>query len=128
MKNPELKTLDLIVPEMKNELSVQISEEKQVILHCSMKCEGGIKVRIWKTTYLITEKGKRIPLLFWEGISLFPEWTPIYYNGTFNFTLIFSGLASDCKVFSLVEEIHEPGGFYVSNIRRNNKDVYHVEL
>jgi hypothetical protein len=77
---------------------------------------------------LITEDGQRIQLLFWEGISLYPQWTPICHNGTFHFTLIFSGLPSDCKIFSLLEEIDEPGGFYIANIRRNEQDVYHLDL
>ena len=57
----------------KTELKFQLEEEKQVIIHCSIACMPGISVRIWKTTYLITEDGKKIPLVFWEGISLFPH-------------------------------------------------------
>jgi hypothetical protein len=77
---------------------------------------------------LITEDKKKIPLLFWEGITLFPEWTRVDRVGIFRFTLIFSGLPNDCQVFSMVEEIPEPGGFLVSNISRNKKDVYSISL
>jgi len=28
----------------------------------------------------------------------------------------------------MVEEIPEPGGFYIPNIQRNNLDVYHLEI
>ena len=77
---------------------------------------------------MITEHGKKVPLVFWEGISLFPEWTHLYHTGMFHFTLIFSGLPSDCKVFSMVEEINEPGGFVVKDIGRNQKDVYKIQL
>lgn len=112
----------------KTELKFQLEEEKQVIIHCSMACMPGISVRIWKTTYLITEDGKKIPLVFWEGISLFPEWTNLYHSGIFHFTLIFSGLPTGCNVFSMLEEINEPGGFVVKNITRNKKDVYKIQL
>jgi len=120
--------IEVIEPEVKIEVKQEILEEKQVIVHCSINCAPGMLVRIWKSTYLLTEEGQRIPLLFWDGISLFPEWTPIFHKGNFQFTLIFAGLSSDCKVFSLIEEINQPGGFYVGNIRRNKTDVYRVEI
>jgi hypothetical protein len=123
-----LKPTELLTPEVKHEVNIQQAEEKQVIVHCSMPCIWGLKVRIWKTTYLITEDGQRMPLLFWDGISLYPQWTPVHHHGIYQFTLIFAGLPSDCKVFSLVEEISEPGGFYVSDIHRNELDVYDVDL
>jgi hypothetical protein len=128
MNNTFKNSVEVIEPEVKIEVKQEILEEKQVIVHCSMSCNPGMLVRIWKSTYLLTEEGERIPLLYWDGISLFPQWTPIYHHGTFNFTLIFAGLSSNCKVFSLIEEINQPGGFCVENIRRNRTDVYRVEL
>ncbi len=112
----------------KEKVKVQTEEEKQVILHCSINCMDGTILRIWKTTYLITESGNRVPLLFWNGIALYPEWTHVHHYGTYSFTLIFAGLPSDCKVFTLAEEISESGGFYVPGIKRNETDVYHVQL
>jgi hypothetical protein len=38
------------------------------------------------------------------------------------------GLPKKCTVFDLIEEIPEPGGFYIPNIQRNNSDVYHLEI
>lgn len=113
---------------VENKIKPKILEEKQVIVHCSIPCEFPMGVRIWKTTYLVTEDGAKIPLLFWDGISLAPEWTYVQTRGSFNFTLFFGGLPSGCKVFSMREEIPEPGGFEVKNIRRNKTDVYHVTL
>lgn len=118
--------VEVIEPEVKIEIKSEISEEKQVIIHCNMPCEVGTLARIWKTTYLITEEGKRIPLLFWDGISLFPQWTPINHTGIFQFTLIFAGLPSGCLKFSLKEEIPQAGGFFVENIQRNKTDVYRI--
>lgn len=121
-----------IVKEPKHKTKVKIQtlvlEEKQVIVHCSIPCEVGMGVRIWKTTYLVTEDGVKIPLLFWDGITLAPMWTPVFKKGNYKFTLIFAGLPADCKVFSMVEQIPEPGGFEVRNIRRNKADVYNVTL
>jgi hypothetical protein len=31
-------------------------------------------------------------------------------------------------VFDLVEEIPQPGGFVIKNIRRNETDVYHIDI
>lgn len=120
----------LVVPKKKVKVKVKpmVFEEKQVIVHCSIPCERGTHMRIWKTTYLVTEDGTEIPLLFWEGISLAPQWTIVMHNGFFRFTLIFKSLPANCKVFSLIEKIPEPGGFSVKNIRRNKTDVYKVNL
>tara|TARA_B110000037_G_scaffold186603_1_gene216674 strand:- start:522 stop:908 length:387 start_codon:yes stop_codon:yes gene_type:complete len=105
-----------------------LTKEKQVVIHFTFKCQPGMAFRIWKTTYLITEKGKKIPLVFWSGISLYPEWTRLYHVGKYQFALIFNGLPNECRVFSLVEEINEPGGFLVNNLIRNEEDVYHIGL
>jgi hypothetical protein len=117
-------------PKSKVKISVKpkIEEESQVIVHCSIPCEFGMGVRIWKTTFLICEDGQKIPIVHWEGISLAPLWTRIFHNGVYNFTLIFKGLPKGCKKFTLKEEIPEPGGFVVSDIRRNKTDVYRVTL
>lgn len=117
-------------PKHKTKVKIQtlVQEEKQVIVHCSIPCEVGMGVRIWKTTYLVTEEGLKVPLLFWDGITLAPMWTPVFKKGLYKFTLIFAGLPADCKVFSMVEQIPEPGGFEVRNIRRNKTDVYHVTI
>ena len=128
MKNTLLAPAKVSKPKVKNQVKVQLREEKQVIVHCSIPGTFGLRTRIWKTTYLITEDKKKIPLVFWEGITLFPEWTRVDRVGIFRFTLIFSGLPNDCQVFSMVEEIPEPGGFLVSNISRNKKDVYSISL
>ena len=113
---------------VKNSVKPKIEEESQVIVHCSIPCEFGMGVRIWKTTFLITDDGQKIPLVHWEGITLAPQWTRIFHNGAYNFTLIFKGLPKGCKLFTLKEEIPEPGGFVVINIPRNKTDVYRVTI
>lgn len=120
----------ILEPKKKIKVKVKpmVFEEKQVIVHCAIPCERGMGVRIWKTTYLVTEDGAEIPLMFWEGISLAPQWTMVLHDGFYRFTLVFKSLPANCNVFSLMEKIPEPGGFSVKNIKRNKMDVYKVNL
>lgn len=123
-----VETLEKPKTKIKIKVKPIVFEEKQVIVHCAIPCERGMGMRIWKTTYLVTEEGNKIPLVFWEGISLAPEWTLVTHDGFFRFTLIFKGLPKGCKIFSMVEKIPEPGGFQVKNIQRNKTDVYFVNI
>lgn len=102
-------------------------EEQQTIIHCSLDAPYGTSYRIWKTTYLLTEKGHRCPLVAWRGICLAPQWMSIP-PGEAHFTLIFTGLPSDCTQFSLIEDIPEANGFMVHGIPRNSSDVYRVKV
>jgi hypothetical protein len=91
--------------------------ERQVTVHCSYQTIPPSWIRIWKTTYLIDKAtGHRSPLLTQVGISLYPHKTPVKTR------------PPDCKVFDLIEEIAEPGGFEVFGIQRNKSDVYRVEI
>ena len=101
--------------------------EKQVIVHCQLNSPYGTRIRIWPSTYLKTESGMRCPLISWNGISLAPVWRNSLSNPT-RFTLIFSGLPSDCKVFSLIEDIPEENGFISHCITRNNSDIYQISF
>lgn len=120
IKEKEPKTV------VRSKIKILLEEEKQVIIHCSIPCHPGDGVRIWRTTFLITEDKARIPLLFWDGITMAPNWTPLFHEGMYSFTLIFGGLPKGCKTFSMVEEIAQAGGFEVKNIKRNRVDVYRV--
>lgn len=72
--------------------------------------------------------GARSELVHAEKISFAPQWTIIQGKITFSFLLIFSALPKDCKAFDLVEDIPQAGGFFVSGIKRNELDVYHVDI
>ena len=117
-----------IDPILIEELAEKIEEEKQVVVHFSLYgSEDGDMARIWKSTYLIDNlTGIKYPLLFAEGISYAPQWTPIPSTKPLEFTLIFKGLPRSCKTFDLLEIIPEDGGFELRNVRRNNADVYYV--
>lgn len=114
--------------QVKHAIQLSLQEEKQVIVHCMLACEPGDGVRVWKSTYLIAEDGSRSELVYWQGVSLAPVWTWATTPGTFRFTLVFTGLPSDCDFFALVEEIPEPGGWHIPSIKRNKADVYHIRL
>ena len=105
-------------------------EDSYVYVHCYFhnKWENML-IRIWKTTYLVDNgSGTRSKLIHAENISLAPVWTQIPDKVQYSFLLIFSGLPKSCKQFDLVEEIKEPGGFFVQNISRNETDVYHINI
>jgi hypothetical protein len=115
-------------PEVQMDVQPDEHVERQVTVHCSVSCVPGMGVRIWPSTYLVTEDGTKIELVHWLKISMAPEWTRVLGFEDYQFTLIFQGLPNSCKVFSLQEIIPEPGGFYVRDIKRNESDVYHVTL
>jgi transposase-like protein len=108
----------------------KIKEESQVTIH--FKYTGsmwGDKIRIWKSTFLHAKgSSHRSSLVHVENISVHPTWTHVSAGETINFTLIFSGLPKDCESFDLIEDIPEPGGFIINDIKRNNSDVYHFTM
>jgi hypothetical protein len=114
----------------KQSLLSSTETEGQVIVHVRYHSEGqGEGIRIWPTTYLVPQEGgEKSKLITIENISLAPFWTMLYRKGDFRFTLIFSPLPKSCKLFHLWEDIDEPGGFLIRNIRRTETDIYEVEL
>jgi hypothetical protein len=119
-----------IADEVKQSLRSETTEEGQVVVHVSYHAPSrGDLIRIWPTTYLIPQEGgEKSKLLTKENISLAPYWTAIPKSGSYRFTLIFSPLPKSCRLFHLFEDIPEPGGFIIRNIKRNETDVYQVDL
>lgn len=112
-------------------LHEQRLEEKQVIVHCYFNCPSSkeLLMRIWKSTFLVDNNSShKSQLLFFENISLYPEWTSVKAGSRFEFTLVFSGLPKECVSFDLHEDIPAAGGFYIPSISRNKTDVYSVEI
>ena len=107
-----------------------IDEERQVTVHCKYDAGNeGDGIRIWKSTFLYArDSSHKSSLIHTLKISIYPSWTFIEPGKSFYFTLIFSGLPSSCKSFDLIENIPEPGGFFVENISRNDLDVYNVDI
>ena len=105
-------------------------EDSFVYVHCHFEnTSEDMLIRIWQTTFLIDkDSATRSQLLHAENISFAPQWTIIPRKGDFTFLLIFSGLPKSCLLFDLVEEIPQPGGFHVKSIKRNDTDVYHIDI
>jgi hypothetical protein len=105
-------------------------DDSYVYVHCYFRNKWeNMLIRIWKTTFLVdTFSDNRAQLVHAENISIAPVWTHIPDGNVYAFLLIFSGLPKSCKLFDLVEEIPEPGGFFIQNISRNETDVYHIDV
>lgn len=125
---------ETVKPEVDAEVLTNIDtsalDDSFVYVHCYFRNKWeNMLIRIWKTTFLVDElSGTRSSLLHAENISIAPTWTQIPDGLEYSFLLIFSGLPKSCKQFDLVEEISEPGGFFVHNISRNETDVYHINI
>jgi hypothetical protein len=86
-------------------------------------------VRIWKSTFLLDKRsGSKSALVHAENITFAPVWTIVPKNFSYTFLLIFHALPKSCTVFDLVEQIPQPGGFFIPDIMRNKSDVYHLNL
>ena len=106
-----------------------VQEEKQVIIHCRYKCSNpyGMNIRIWSSTFLIAKDiAHKSELVHAESIPFAPAWMFVPPGDSNQFSLIFTGLPKGCQKFDLVEIIPQEGGFYISNIERNEMDVYEV--
>lgn len=105
-------------------------EDSHVYVHCYVDDPGDeMLIRIWKTTFLIDRaSGAKAGLIHAENITVAPLWTMIPGGSSFRFLLIFSSLPKSCTQFDFVEEISQPGGFFFTNISRNERDVYHITI
>ena len=103
--------------------------ERCVIVHCRFFSEEFSAIRIWPSTYLIQDTGKKSKLIKPFNIALMPHWTQHFViNDFIRFTLVFEGLNKTCKSFYLLEDINESYAFYSHNITRNRTDVYYTEV
>jgi hypothetical protein len=115
--------------ELIEELMSQSREEAMVIVHCSFNAIEETGIRIWSSTFLIDqESGTRSRLLHALDITMAPMWMLVPEGTTARFTLLFSALPKACTSFTLFEDIPQPGGFEIRNIKRNRSDVYNVKI
>ena len=116
--------------EVLSSIATEFLEDSFVYVHCYFEnTTKDMLIRIWRTTYLIDRSsGSRSELVHIENITFAPLWTLIPDNATYNFLLVFSALPKSCTHFDLVEEIPQPGGFFIQGIQRNERDVYHVDI
>jgi hypothetical protein len=129
-----IKETPNVKPEIGTEVLTSIDPnsltDSYVYVHCHYQNEyDEMFIRVWRSTFLIDRTSdSRAQLVHAENISYAPEWTFIPGKQLYTFLLIFSALPKDCKVFDLVEDIPQAGGFHVSGIARNGQDVYHVTI
>ncbi len=130
IQEPPVKIKPEIGLEVLTSISPAVLEDSFVYVHCYFDNLGEeMMIRIWRSTFLIDKSsGSRSSLVHAENITFAPVWTVVPGNIMFHFLLIFSGLPKSCTHFDLIEEIPQPGGFYVSNIVRNVTDVYHINI
>lgn len=104
--------------------------DSYVYVHAHMReTDQEMLVRIWQSTFLIDKaSGNKSTLVHAENITFAPVWTIVPKNFSYTFLLIFHALPKSCTVFDLVEQIPQPGGFFIPDIARNNTDVYHVKV
>lgn len=130
VKEPPVKLKPVIDAAVLASVSPETFNDSYVYVHCYFQNQGqDALVRIWKTTFLVDRAGSsRSGLIHAENISMAPLWTLIPDNSIHTFLLVFEGLPKSCKQFDLIEEIPQPGGFHVTDIFRNQQDVYHIDL
>ncbi len=117
---------EFVQQSLKNNTVVQ----GQVVVHVNFLSEDWeySGIRIWPTTYLIAhDSDHKSKILQVVNINWYPTYMQLKGPVT-PFTLIFEGLPKSCTQFDLVEEIPQAGGFEYRNIKRNQSDVYHIEL
>lgn len=103
--------------------------EECTIVHCRYFTNEPTGVRIWPTTFLVEEGGRRCKLIEIFNISIMPVWTFHFVENEFiRFTLVFEALSRDCQFFHLLEDISQPFGFYSKKVMKNSSGVYTVEI
>ncbi|RNI38020.1 hypothetical protein EFY79_07250 [Hanamia caeni] len=108
---------------------VKRQTERCVIVHCRFFSKELSAIRIWPSTFLIQDTGKKSKLIEPFNIALMPHWTQHFVVNDFvRFTLVFEGLSKLCKSFYLLEDIPESYAFYSGKILRNRTDVYYTEV
>jgi hypothetical protein len=130
IEQPPVKAKPAVDTDVLFSVHPELLNESYVYVHCHVSAAvQELLIRIWRTTFLIDKNsGVRSGLVHAENITYAPVWTLVPKTFSYSFLLIFFGLPKSCKAFDLVEEINQPGGFFVPHILRNDTDVYHIDL
>ncbi|MBL7846843.1 MAG: hypothetical protein JNL40_05195 [Cyclobacteriaceae bacterium] len=127
---PPVKAKPSVDMDLLAALHPELMNDSFVYVHCHFNNQWqDMLIRIWRTTFLVDRhSASKAELIHAENITYAPLWTLIPDRLPYTFLLIFTSLPKSCRVFDLMEQIAEPGGFHVANIARNETDVYHVDL
>lgn len=108
---------------------IQSQAESCTIVHCRFFTKELCGVRIWPSTFLIEDNGRKCKLIKAFNISVMPDWTQHFIvNDFIRFTLVFEGLSKPCTSFQLQEIIPEQYAFHSKEIARNGTDIYFEEV
>jgi hypothetical protein len=130
-QDPPVINKPVVNPDVVTSIESQTLEDSHVYVHChfSNNEQHEMMVRVWSTTFLVDNaSGASSTLIHAENVSMAPQWTVVPSNSLYSFLLIFSALPKACQRFDFREDIPQPGGFLVTDIPRNEKDVYHIDL
>jgi hypothetical protein len=127
-------SMEILQPEILNKprfdtrVLEEVSDERQTIVHvaCHDTIFGILFIRIWPTTFLVQKDSTRKKLLHSFNVGKYPNYIAVPDGHVF--TLIFEGLDKGCESFDLLEDIPEPGGFFIKNIGRNKSDIYYLDI
>jgi hypothetical protein len=130
VQEPVVTPKPVVDAEVLASIDPALFEDGYIYVHCYYpQAQADTLIRIWRTTYLLDQHSPaKAELIHAENISYAPVWTWIRDSKPFEFLLIFSSLPKSCRVFDLIEQIPQPGGFEVRSIQRNETDVYHVRI
>ncbi len=128
MSNISIAKPQVDIDDAIRELMDQQTEECTIV-HCRYFSTEPTGVRIWPSTFLIEDGGRRCKLIKNFNISIMPEWTfHFVQNEYIRFTLVFEGLSKECNFFHLLEDIRQPFAFYSNKVIRNKSGVYTIEI
>ncbi len=130
IQSPPVKAKPTVDTDLLFSFHPELLNDAYIYVHAHVHhTDQELLIRIWRTTFLVDKiTGSKAELLHAENITYAPVWTIVPRHFNYTFLLIFSSLPKSCKVFDLVEEISQPGNFYIPGILRNESDVYHVDL
>ena len=105
MSNVSIAQPQVEIDDAVKELLDQKTEECTIV-HCRYFTDEPTGVRIWPSTFLIENTGRRCKLIKNFNISIMPQWTfHIVENEFIRFTLVFEALSRGCQYFHLLEDI-----------------------
>jgi hypothetical protein len=111
------------------EVAPEVRPLDPVVVHVRCAPDYADALRIWQSTFLLDrDSAHTSSMIGFENISLYPNWTMVPYGRPYRFTLLFEPLPKSVQVFDLSEIIPEPRGWHFPAIRRNQEDVYWLDL
>lgn len=130
IEQPPVKAKPFVDTDVLFSIRPELLNDSYIYIHGYVQTQAQeMLIRIWPSTFLVGKNAaERAQLIHAENITFAPVWTIVPDKLRYSFLLIFSALPKTCRVFDLVEEIPQPGGFFIPNIARNDTDVYHVNF